>query len=88
MLNNAGFYGRVSFADGGVAHQAFGATDFANWQRVLQVNLFAPMKMAEAFIEHVKRSDQKKIVTLSSMLGSMALNTLGVCMRTGRARPL
>ncbi|MEE4185712.1 MAG: SDR family oxidoreductase, partial [Gammaproteobacteria bacterium] len=77
LLNNAGFYGRVSFADGGVAHQAFGATDFANWQRVLQVNLFAPMKMAEAFIQHVKRSDQKKIVTLSSMLGSMALNTLG-----------
>jgi len=77
LLNNAGYYGRVSFADGGVAHQAFGATDFPNWQQVLQVNLFAPMKMAEAFIEHVKRSEQKKIVTLSSMLGSMGLNTLG-----------
>lgn len=77
LLNNAGFYGRVSFADGGVAHQAFGASDYENWQRVLQVNVFGPMKMAEAFLEHVKRSEQKKVVTLSSMLGSMGLNTIG-----------
>ena len=77
LLNNAGFYGRVSFADGGVAHQAFGATDYENWHRVMQINVFGPMKMAEAFLSHVLRSDQKKIVTLSSMLGSMGLNTLG-----------
>jgi NAD(P)-dependent dehydrogenase (short-subunit alcohol dehydrogenase family) len=36
-----------------------------------------PMKMAEAFVEHVARSRQRKIVTLSSMLGSMSLNTSG-----------
>jgi len=77
LLNNAGFYGKVSFADGGVEHQAFGSTDFDNWQRVLEVNVFGPMKMAETFIEHVKQSEQKKIVTLSSMLGSMGLNTIG-----------
>jgi NAD(P)-dependent dehydrogenase (short-subunit alcohol dehydrogenase family) len=77
LLNNAGMYGPVPFSQGGVAHQAFGNTDYVNWQRVMQVNLFGPMKMAEAFITHVQASEQKKIVTLSSMLGSMGLNTIG-----------
>jgi NAD(P)-dependent dehydrogenase (short-subunit alcohol dehydrogenase family) len=35
------------------------------------------MKMAEAFVGHVASSDQKKIVTLTSMLGSVALNRVG-----------
>lgn len=77
LLNNAGMYGSQSFADGGVAHQAFGDTDFANWENVLRVNLFGPMKMSEAFVSHVERSEQKKIVTLSSMLGAMGLNSIG-----------
>ncbi len=77
LLNNAGTYGRLGFAEGGVEHQAFGNTDYANWEQVLRVNLFGPMKMAETFIEHVARSEQKKIVTLSSMMGSMGLNTSG-----------
>jgi NAD(P)-dependent dehydrogenase (short-subunit alcohol dehydrogenase family) len=77
LLNNAGIYGSVSFPEGGVAHQAFGSTDYADWERVLRVNLLGPMKMAETFVENVARSEQKKIVTLSSMLGSMGLNQGG-----------
>lgn len=77
LLNNAGIYGHVAFAAGGMAHQAFGDTDFASWEQVLRVNLFGPMKMAEAFVGHVEQSAQKKIVTLSSIVGSVALNTSG-----------
>ena len=77
LLNNAGIFGTVPFGAGGISHQAFGATDFANWEEVLRVNLFGPMKMAETFVENVARSQQKKIVTLSSMVGSMGLNTIG-----------
>lgn len=77
LLNNAGMYGRVSFAEGGVEHQAFGATDFDSWRQVMEVNVYGPMKMAETFIANVLASEQKKIVTLSSMLGSMGLNKLG-----------
>lgn len=77
LLNNAGIYGKLSFADGGVADQAFGATDYKDWEKVLQVNLFGPMKMAEAFVEHVSRSKEKKIVTLSSIVGSMGMNVSG-----------
>ncbi len=77
LLNNAGMYGSQSFARGGVEHQAFGNTDFANWEYVLRINLFGPMKMTESFVAHVERSQQKKIVTVSSMLGSMGLNNIG-----------
>jgi NAD(P)-dependent dehydrogenase (short-subunit alcohol dehydrogenase family) len=77
LLNNAGIYGKYSFAEGGVADQAFGATDYADWEHIMRVNVFAPMKMAEQFLDCVVASEQKKIVTLTSMLGSMELNTGG-----------
>jgi len=77
LLNNAGIYGQLGFAEGGIAHQAFGHTDYANWEQVLRVNLFGPMKMAETFVDNVARSEQRKIVTLSSMVGSMGLNESG-----------
>ena len=36
-----------------------------------------PMKMAEAFVGHVATSQQKKIVALSSVVGSIAGNRAG-----------
>jgi len=62
---------------GVMGSKRFGATDYAEWNRVLAVNLLAPMKMAEAFVEHVASSEQKKIVTLTSVMGSIRDNTSG-----------
>ncbi len=77
LLNNAGIFGSVPFTDGGVEHQAFGQTDFDNWANVFNVNVFGPVRMAEMFIDNVAASEQKKVVSLSSMLGSNGLNTVG-----------
>ena len=77
LLNNAGFYGRVAFPNGGIEHQAFGNTDFANWANVMETNVFGPVRMAEAFVDRVPQSGQKKIFMISSMLGSMTLITTG-----------
>ena len=77
LLNSAGIMGNGSFATEGIAFGRFGQSDFADWERVFRVNVIAPMKMAEAFVGHVASSDQKKIVTLTSMLGSVALNRVG-----------
>ena len=62
---------------GVMGSKRFGATDYAEWSRVLAVNVLAPMKMAEAFVEHVASSEQKKIVTLTSVMGSIRDNTSG-----------
>ena len=64
LLLNAGI-------SGGNASQMFTKMEFDVFADVLQVNTVAPLKMAEAFYEHVKSSREKKIITVSSSEGSI-----------------
>jgi NAD(P)-dependent dehydrogenase (short-subunit alcohol dehydrogenase family) len=68
LLSNAGI---------GRPHPLFGKTDYAHWHRILDVNLIGPMKLAEAFVEHVAASQMKVMAFVSSRMGSIALNTTG-----------
>lgn len=77
LLNNAGTMGSQSFAERGMTIQRLGESDYADWERMLRVNVFGPMKMAEAFLGHVAASRQGKIVTLTSIVGSIGSNSLG-----------
>ncbi len=62
---------------GVLVSSGFGKTDYPSWLNSVRINVFGPMKMAEAFVEHVAASDLKKIVTLSSTLGSIGGNASG-----------
>lgn len=77
LINSAGTMGSGSFAAQGLEFGKFGSSDYDDWARVFRINVFGPMKMAEAFVEHVARSEQKKIVTLTSILGSIEKNRIG-----------
>jgi NAD(P)-dependent dehydrogenase (short-subunit alcohol dehydrogenase family) len=77
LLNSAGTMGEGSFAAEGIAFGRFGSSDFDDWGHVFRVNVMGPMKMAEAFVGHVAASEQKKIVALTSVIGSIARNTIG-----------
>jgi NAD(P)-dependent dehydrogenase (short-subunit alcohol dehydrogenase family) len=77
LLNVAGWMGSRSFAREGVSVQQFGQSDYAEWETVFRLNAFAPMKMAEAFVEHVAASEQKKIVSLTTIMASKGRNTIG-----------
>ncbi|MDO9424910.1 MAG: SDR family oxidoreductase [Methylobacter sp.] len=70
LINNAGVYGDKK--SGG-----FGRLDYQAWTNSLLINTQAPIKMAEAFLEQIKRSDKKLIVNISSLMGSIADNTGG-----------
>lgn len=59
LINSAGTMGNGSFAKEGLAFGRFGQSDFEDWARVFRINVAGPMKMAEAFVEHVARSQQK-----------------------------
>ncbi len=48
----------------------FGETDYDAWFDAFKVNCMAQMKLAEAFIEHVEASDQKKMYFVSSRIGA------------------
>jgi NAD(P)-dependent dehydrogenase (short-subunit alcohol dehydrogenase family) len=65
LLNNAGIHGPRE-------HQNFGALNYSSFERVMATNTMGPLKMAEAFLEHVAASEQKKIVTITSSLGSIS----------------
>jgi NAD(P)-dependent dehydrogenase (short-subunit alcohol dehydrogenase family) len=77
LINSAGTMGAGSFAQSGIAFGRFGSSDFADWEHVFRINVIGPMKMAEAFVRHVAASEQRKIVALSSVLGSIAKNEIG-----------
>lgn len=69
LVNNAGV--------AGVEAGTFGAVDAAVWEATFRVNALAPLKVAEAFVGHVAASGQKKLVAISSRLGSIGLNDRG-----------
>lgn len=77
LINCAGTMGKGSFAAQGIAFGKFGRQDFADWEHVLRVNVIAPMKMAETFVDNVAKSEGRRIVTLTSVIGSIAKNEIG-----------
>jgi NAD(P)-dependent dehydrogenase (short-subunit alcohol dehydrogenase family) len=68
LLNNAGILGR---------RVGFGKADSKEFLAVMQVNALGPLLMTEAFVGHVKRSKQKKIVAITSGMGSIASGANG-----------
>lgn len=69
LIKNAGVYGpRV------VQHHS---VDYAAWTEVLRANAMAPLKMAAVFEPHVAKSKLRRIVAITSLMGSMTDNTSG-----------
>jgi NAD(P)-dependent dehydrogenase (short-subunit alcohol dehydrogenase family) len=69
LVNNAGV--------GGPRNEQLGRLDYAAWERVLDVNTLGPMRVTEAFVDNVAKSREKKVVTITSGMGSIADNTSG-----------
>jgi NAD(P)-dependent dehydrogenase (short-subunit alcohol dehydrogenase family) len=69
LLNSAGIIGKPG--------QRTGHIDYESWKQVLNVNTLGPLRVTEAFVEHVARSERKLIVTITSGLGSLTDNTSG-----------
>jgi NAD(P)-dependent dehydrogenase (short-subunit alcohol dehydrogenase family) len=64
LINNAGIIGpdRQSALD----------MDFAGFAQTLAVNVLAPLRVAQAFLPHLKRSARPRLMTISSGMGSMS----------------
>ncbi len=85
LINNAGIFGPKAQAENDW-RQSFGHMDYGIWEQVIRTNLMAPLKMAEAFIAQIAASDLKKIVSLSSTVGSIAETETGIyAYRTSKA---
>ncbi len=77
LINNAGRMAKVEGLARADQLQGFGHFNRELWHDVFDINLFTPMRLAELLVEQVARAERGRIVTLSSMLGSMALNDSG-----------
>lgn len=66
LINNAGI-------SGGRNTQEFGAIDYSVFDAVMNVNVLGPLKVTEAFLDHVAASEQKKIINISSSEGRLSL---------------
>jgi NAD(P)-dependent dehydrogenase (short-subunit alcohol dehydrogenase family) len=66
LINNAGVLGDPDA-------QQLGNFDKKTFEDVMQVNAYAPLRVAQAFLDSVAASRQKKIITLTSGAGSLAL---------------
>jgi NAD(P)-dependent dehydrogenase (short-subunit alcohol dehydrogenase family) len=70
LLNNAGVYGQAE-------QNRFGSLDYDFWAEAHRINVQAPVRMAEAFLPQVLRSERKLIVAVTSLMGSIADNDSG-----------
>jgi len=57
--------------------QSFALTNSEDWLRMLRINLLGPFHLIRAFLPHVAAGQRKVIATVSSRLGSIALNKEG-----------
>lgn len=69
LVNNAGMFGPRG--------AGLGRIDDAVWHEVLATNLIGAYRVSEAFLPHLRRGRKKKLVTVSSRMGSMGANTTG-----------
>jgi len=77
LINNAGRMAKTRTQTSGESVQGFGHFSRALWHEVFDINLFTPMHLAELLVGQVGQAERGRIVTLSSTLGSMALNDSG-----------
>ncbi|WP_413284812.1 SDR family oxidoreductase [Vibrio sp. MA40-2] len=69
LVNNAGYYGPKG--------TEFGNTDVEEWRKVFEINSIAPLKLVEALYPRLQQAEHKKIICISSKVGSMTENTSG-----------
>ncbi len=69
LINNAGVHA--------LGASQFGKSEDKAWEEAVEVNLIAPMKMMEHFVENIAMSDKKIIASMSSKMGSMSDNGSG-----------
>ncbi len=69
LICNAGISGKEA--------TVLGSIDPTVWRQTFEVNALAPLMMAEAFADHVAASQDRKLVAISSRLGSITFANSG-----------
>ena len=68
LVNNAGLLGCTIDEQ---EPAAFGSIDYETWAEVHAINTMAPLRVAEAFVDHVAASEMKLMFFMSTHMGSI-----------------
>jgi NAD(P)-dependent dehydrogenase (short-subunit alcohol dehydrogenase family) len=69
LVNNAGIAAQ--------ARTSLGDLDYPLWERMMRVNVFGQLRMADAFVDQVARSQRRIMLFTSSRAGSIGENLSG-----------
>ncbi len=80
LIANAGIYGDSR-------EHPFGQLDYEIWLKTLETNVLGAVKVTEAFLPHLTRSEKPVVAAISSLMGSIADNDSGgsICYRSSKA---
>ncbi|MEM7610720.1 MAG: SDR family oxidoreductase [Pseudomonadota bacterium] len=67
LINNAG----------AMNDKPFGEFDRDAWRSLFEINVYTPQSLTELLIDNVLASEQRKVLIVSSVLGSLAMNRSG-----------
>ncbi len=65
LINNAGVYLDKY-------NSSIGSLDYKSWEETFRVNTLGPIRVSEAFLQHITASEKRLIVNISSHMGSIA----------------
>jgi NAD(P)-dependent dehydrogenase (short-subunit alcohol dehydrogenase family) len=89
LINNAGIFSGGSFSGSATKvdrGQEFGSLDAEAWDKVLRINTIAPIMMTEALLPHLLRSEDPKVINISSKMGSIEeMGSSYIAYRTSKA---
>jgi NAD(P)-dependent dehydrogenase (short-subunit alcohol dehydrogenase family) len=72
LINNAGIIGHDA--------KDFVELDVSQLDHTMDVNLYGPLRVTQALLPNVYKSKTRLVINMSSMMGSMEMNTWGCCL--------
>jgi NAD(P)-dependent dehydrogenase (short-subunit alcohol dehydrogenase family) len=72
LINNAGIFSLGDWLDRTDNRQRFGTLDYAAFDQFMQINVRGPVLVTEAFIENVRAGTQKKVISVTSTIGTIS----------------
>ena len=72
LINNAGIFSLKDWLDRTNDNQHFGTLNYASFDQFMETNVRGPILVSEAFIANVRAGHGKKIIAMSSTIGSLS----------------
>ncbi|CZF81291.1 C-factor [Grimontia celer] len=70
LVNNAGIIGPD--------HQSYSDMDVQGWKQTFEINTIAPLIITNALLSHLKKSRSPKVLTISSQMGALSRESIGM----------